>query len=271
MMAQLERMASEPPRRMQALPLLMQMAAASLVTLGRDSKMMPTTPRGTRFCRMRRPLGRVHMRSAVPMGSGRAATSSRPRAMSSTRASVRVSRSIKADFTPFSPAARRSSAFACRIAPQCARSACAMARSAPSRTEEPSVAISRAALRACFPKSETMVMPNVASSTVWMGGFFRREGAQALRVKTGDPPRAANPPRQRPTNVQIAGAEDGGRTRTEKTPRDFKSRVSAIPPLRHSKNFTTRAPFRQGKPTTRLQKPADWRGFSLFRMEILQK
>ena len=37
MMAQLERMASEPPRRMQALPLLMQMAAASLVTLGRDS------------------------------------------------------------------------------------------------------------------------------------------------------------------------------------------------------------------------------------------
>ena len=152
-----------------------------------------------------------------------------------------------------------------------ARSACAMARSAPSRTEEPSVAISRAALRACFPKSETMVMPNVASSTVWMGGFFRREGAQALRVKTGDPPRAANPPRQRPTNVQIAGAEDGGRTRTEKTPRDFKSRVSAIPPLRHSKNFTTRAPFRQGKPTTRLQKPADWRGFSLFRMEILQK
>ena len=198
MMAQLERMASEPPRRMQALPLLMQMAAASLVTLGRDSKMMPTTPRGTRFCRMRRPLGRVHMRSAVPMGSGRVATSSRPRAMSSTRASVRVSRSIKADFTPFSPAARRSSAFACKIAPQCARSACAMARSAPSRTEEPSVAISRAALRACFPKSETMVMPNVASSTVWMGGFFRKERGASPACKNGGPAACGESPQAAP-------------------------------------------------------------------------
>ena len=31
------------------------------------------------------------------------------------------------------------------------------------------------------------------------------------------------------------GAEGGARTRTESPPRDFKSRVSAIPPLRHAK------------------------------------
>ena len=36
-MARFDSMASDPPRRMVALPLLKQSAAASLVTLGRDS------------------------------------------------------------------------------------------------------------------------------------------------------------------------------------------------------------------------------------------
>ena len=55
--ALLESMASEPPRRMQALPLLIDRLAASMVTLGRLSKIMPNTPIGTRIWPTRMPLG----------------------------------------------------------------------------------------------------------------------------------------------------------------------------------------------------------------------
>ena len=53
------RSASEPPRRIRALPERRQSAAASAVTLGRLSKIMPMTPIGVRTRAMSRPFGRV--------------------------------------------------------------------------------------------------------------------------------------------------------------------------------------------------------------------
>ena len=87
-------------------------AAASTVTLGRASKMMAMTPRGTRRRPMMRPLGRVSILSTLPMGSGRAATCRTPSTMPATRSGVRVSRSSMAGRIPASLAAATSSALA---------------------------------------------------------------------------------------------------------------------------------------------------------------
>ncbi len=73
--ATFEWIASEPPRKMTALPDLIQMPAESDVTLGRDSYMTPITPIGTRTWLMIKPLGRVQVASTVPIGSSSAATS----------------------------------------------------------------------------------------------------------------------------------------------------------------------------------------------------
>ena len=108
----LERMASFPPRRMQTLPDFRHRAAASTVTLGRASKMMAMTPRGTRRRPMMRPLGRVYILSTTPMGSGRAATCRTPSTMPAMRSAVRVSRSSMAGRIPASFAAATSSALA---------------------------------------------------------------------------------------------------------------------------------------------------------------
>ena len=87
-------------------------AAASTVTLGRASKMMATTPRGTRRRPMMRPLGRVSILSTFPMGSGRAATCRTASTMPEIRSSVRVSRSSMAGRIPASLAAAMSSPLA---------------------------------------------------------------------------------------------------------------------------------------------------------------
>jgi hypothetical protein len=50
--------ASEPPRKMQALPPLMASEAASMVTFGRLSKIVPKTPSRTRICPTLMPRGR---------------------------------------------------------------------------------------------------------------------------------------------------------------------------------------------------------------------
>ena len=84
-MAVLERMDSLPPRRTQTLPARKVRLAASEVTLGRDSKMMAMTPRGTETRLTSRPLSRVWEASVRPTGSGRAATSRTPLAMSRMR------------------------------------------------------------------------------------------------------------------------------------------------------------------------------------------
>ena len=76
--------------------------------------MMPMTPSGTRTRSMSRPLGRVQRASEAPIGSGSAATASRPRAMPSIRLASSASRSIiEADSLPDTAATSR--AFAARI------------------------------------------------------------------------------------------------------------------------------------------------------------
>ena len=91
--ALLDSMASEPPRRMQALPLLMDKLAASMVTLGRLSKIMPNTPIGTRICPTRMPLGCCFMPMISPMTSAMAANCSQPWAQVSSTWGVSLRRS----------------------------------------------------------------------------------------------------------------------------------------------------------------------------------
>ena len=69
-----ERIASLPPRRMIALPVLRQRAAVSTKTLGRDSKTTATTPKGSRVFVIVMPLGRLRVQIASPTGSGSSAT-----------------------------------------------------------------------------------------------------------------------------------------------------------------------------------------------------
>src|SRR5579863_7283374 len=69
--------------------------------------MMRITPMGTRTFWMRIPFGRVHSLMAVPTGSGKAATSRTPLAISEMRLPVRVRRSSMADDRlDFLPASR---------------------------------------------------------------------------------------------------------------------------------------------------------------------
>ena len=108
----LDRMASLPPRRMHTLPDFRHSAAASTVTLGRASKMMAMTPRGTRRRPMMRPLGRVSILSTRPMGSGREMICRTPSTMPAIRSGVSVRRSSMAGRIPASRAAATSAALA---------------------------------------------------------------------------------------------------------------------------------------------------------------
>src|ERR1700686_1100658 len=72
--------------------------------------MIPMTPSGTRTFRMRSPFDFVHSARVSPMGSGRAATSRTPRAMSSMRDAVNSRRSRIAPSSPeFSTSSRLAS------------------------------------------------------------------------------------------------------------------------------------------------------------------
>ena len=68
--------ASEPPRKTTALPERIHKAATSIVTLGRDSKMTPTTPSGTVFLDSIKPFESVLCDKTCPVGSGRWVTES---------------------------------------------------------------------------------------------------------------------------------------------------------------------------------------------------
>jgi hypothetical protein len=118
--------ASLPPRRTTALPVLMQMAATSLVTLGRDSYTTPTTPSGTRRFEIARPFGRLTSSNRSPIGSARRETASTSRAIPATRSGVRRKRSISIRADAFA----QSCAFAARISLSRARIAFAIAASA---------------------------------------------------------------------------------------------------------------------------------------------
>ena len=92
--------ASEPPRRIAALPLLMASDAASMVTLGRLSKTMPKTPSGTRMRPTLMPLGRRCTPLISPTGSGIAASCSQPSATVSMICGVSLSRSTSGAARP---------------------------------------------------------------------------------------------------------------------------------------------------------------------------
>ena len=81
------------PFRMQALPLLKQSEKTSKQTLGRASKMMPMTPKGTLTRRRCRPLARVRSFVIMPRGEGREATFRMSAAMLRMRSGVRSRRS----------------------------------------------------------------------------------------------------------------------------------------------------------------------------------
>src|SRR5690606_29896642 len=115
-MAREEWKLSEPPRRMTALPDLMQSAPASAVTLGRDSKITPITPSGVRTRSIWRPLGRSHSAVTAPTGSGSSAMMRTASTMPSMRASVSSRRSRNALEIPLTSAASMSLALAARMA-----------------------------------------------------------------------------------------------------------------------------------------------------------
>ena len=125
--ARFESIASEPPRRIVAFPVLKQRDAASEVTLGRDSKMIPITPIGTRTFSMRIPTGRENSSSNSPTGSGNSATSRTALAIPARRSGFSRSRSIIALVNPFTSARSRSFTFASRMVASCDISESAMA------------------------------------------------------------------------------------------------------------------------------------------------
>ena len=120
--ALLEFIASLPPRSITVLPALKQRVAASTVTFGRDSKIIPIVPIGTRFLITCSPFGRSLPPITAPTGSGSDITLSTPSAMPPIRCSVRVRRSIIASDIPFALAVSISSLFAPIISVTCERS-----------------------------------------------------------------------------------------------------------------------------------------------------
>ena len=147
--------ASLPPRRIQALPDFRHSAAASTVTLGRDSKMMATSPMGTRRRIIFSPFGRSHASVTSPTGSGNLATSSQATAIASRRPWSRRRRSVIAGARPLAWAAARSCALAARMAGSAARRACAAARRAWSRVAVEERATERAAALAARARAVT--------------------------------------------------------------------------------------------------------------------
>ena len=121
-MARQERSASDPPRRIRALPERRQRAAASAATLGRLSKIMPMIPIGVRTRAMSSPFGRCQRAASVPTGSGRPAICSIDTAIASSRAGSSRNRSTS------TVASATSSSLAARIFRDCARNCAAMPR-----------------------------------------------------------------------------------------------------------------------------------------------
>ena len=150
--ALLDSIASEPPRKMQALPLLMDRLAASIVTLGRLSKIMPNTPMGTRIWPTRMPLGCCFMPMISPITSGICASCSQPWAQVSSTLGVRRRRSTMGAARPLATARSRSLALSTCKASVLSRSRRASASRALLLVAALARAIWAAATFACKPK-----------------------------------------------------------------------------------------------------------------------
>ena len=90
-----------PPRRITALPDFRQREAASAVTFGRASKIIPITPKGTLTLVTVSPLGSLLPLITFPTGSGREATFLTPSAILLILSSPKVRRSIRLSVSPF--------------------------------------------------------------------------------------------------------------------------------------------------------------------------
>jgi hypothetical protein len=125
-----ERLESVPQRRMTAFPAFRQRAPASAVTFGLLSNMTPITPSGVRTRSIFSPFGRSQAAMTSPTGSLSAAMVRIPSAISTTRFSVSVNRSIEEASISVPSTAFRSLAFSARMSPMLATMASAMASSA---------------------------------------------------------------------------------------------------------------------------------------------
>ena len=153
--ALLESIASEPPRKMQALPLFIANEAASIVTLGRLSNTMPNTPIGTRICPTRIPLGCSFMPMMSPMMSGILASCSHPCAHVSSTCGVSLRRSTMAASRPAALARSMSLALSTCNAAVWLRNNFAKARKARLFCAADALAISEDAALACTPSTCT--------------------------------------------------------------------------------------------------------------------
>ena len=150
--ALLDSIASEPPRKIQALPLLIDRLAASIVTLGRLSKIMPNTPMGTRICPTRIPLGCCFNPMISPITSGIAASCSRPNAQVSSTLGVSLRRSTMGADRPLASARSMSLALSTCSAATLARINSASVRSATFLVAVDARAIRTEAALACKPR-----------------------------------------------------------------------------------------------------------------------
>ena len=153
--ALLESIASEPPRKIQALPLLIAKDAASIVTLGRLSNTMPNTPIGTRIWPTRIPLGCSFIPMMSPMMSGILASCSHPCAHVSITCGVSLRRSTMAASKPAALARSMSLALSTCNAAVWLRNNFAKARKARLFCAADALAISADAALACTPSTCT--------------------------------------------------------------------------------------------------------------------
>ena len=164
--ALLDSIASEPPRRMQALPLLIDRLAASMVTLGRLSKIMPNTPIGTRIWPTRMPLGCWRKPVISPMISGIAASCSQPRAQVSNTSGPSLSRSTSGAAKPAAAARCRSLALSACIACVFSRNKTAKRSKALFLVAVPALAIRAEAALAWAPRRRLYCVMSSASMPV---------------------------------------------------------------------------------------------------------
>ena len=129
--------------------------------------MTPTTPSGVATRSMTSPLGRAKVASTRPTGSGRAATSSRPRAIPTMRSGLSASRSSKAALKPFALASARSRALAARTSADRSRNARAAAVSARFLAPAGALASLRAAARASLPTARIAARTSASGSMIW--------------------------------------------------------------------------------------------------------
>ena len=137
---------------MQALPLLIDKLAASIVTLGRLSNTIPNTPKGTRICPTRIPLGCWRKPATSPITSGIAASCSHPKAQVSNTLGLSLSRSTMGADKPAAVARSISLAFSICKAATLSRSKAAKVRSAAFFVAAEALAIDAHAALAWTPK-----------------------------------------------------------------------------------------------------------------------